>query len=595
MKNILQIIGLIQDGRKLFARSLILLAIAGLGSALAPLFLGGALNQLTKLAASHIPPEVAIRRIIWLLAAYLAFRLVSGVFDWTGSIAGNRLGYNLRTGLREQIFARLIGLSIDYYERSRVGETMEKVTTGISDLTNWIQNFLGFLFAQLVSLIVSLIVITRIEPALGIGMLAVIAASTAIKFSTRRSTIPLLKESRLLEESASGLASETISNMATVRSFGQERGIIARIHDLLGHYVDTQMRADNRLERAFWIGEYLILIATVIGLGVIAIGVVTGRHSPGDLLLGTLYFQFIASNSRPLSRLLSGTAQTDTSTGRIVEVLAELPTVTDAPGATQLKALGDIEFRDVSFTYPGKSHEVLTNISFIIPRGSTLALVGPSGVGKTTITKLLLRFYEPTRGQILLGGRDVHEFTQESIRRHIGMVMQDVALFNDTIEANLRFANSDATDDQLRSAAHTAHADAFIDKLPDGYQTLVGERGIRLSGGEKQRVAVARAVLRDPSLIILDEATSALDSESERYVQDGLAKLMRHRTAIIIAHRLSTVMKADQILVLQDGQVVDRGTHDSLASKHSGLYARLFKLQTEGVLAPQAANAKDAL
>jgi ABC-type multidrug transport system fused ATPase/permease subunit len=588
MRNILTIIGLIKDGRRLFNSSLVLLAIAGIGGALSPLFLGGALNQLTKLATAHTTHAVAIRNIVILLAGYLLVRIVTGIFDWTGSIAGNYLGYNLHNGLRERIISQLMHLQLDFYERQRVGEIMEKVGTGVGDLTNWVANLLGFMFAQLIGLIVSLLVITHIEPLLGVAMLIVTITNTFFKQRIRNITTPLLKEGRIQEETASGLASEAISNMATVRSFGREDSIMARIRAALDKYVTIQKRADFMLERTFWTGEYFVLFGTVIGLGVIAIGVVTGRHTPGDLLLGTLYFQQIASNSRPLGRLITSTAQTDTSAGRIVELLQEPALVVDAPDAVDLEGIGDVEFRDVSFAYPGNDRQVLDRVSFHLPAGRSLALVGPSGVGKTTITKLLLRFYEPTGGQILIGGRDVHEFTQDSVRRHIGVVMQDVALFNETIEANLRFANPDATEHELQAAAHSAHADVFIDKLPDRYATLVGERGIRLSGGEKQRIAVARAILRSPELIILDEATSALDSESERYVQDGLSRLMRQRTAVIIAHRLSTVMKADQILVLEGGRVVDSGTHHELTSKKTGLYSRLFKLQTEGALDPKS-------
>jgi ABC-type multidrug transport system fused ATPase/permease subunit len=272
------------------------------------------------------------------------------------------------------------------------------------------------------------------------------------------------------------------------------------------------------------------------------------------------------------------------SAERAVELLHVKSTVTDAPDATPLQRLESVEFRNVSFVYPGKEKAILSGVSFRLEAGQTLALVGPSGVGKTTITKLLLRFYDPTEGEILINGRSARDFTQASIRDCLGMVMQDVALFNDTIEGNLRFAKPDATHAELASAAEAAHADVFISALPDGYKTLVGERGVKLSGGEKQRIAIARAILRDPQLAILDEATSALDSQSERYVQEGLQELLKGRTAIIIAHRLSTVRQADQIVVLQHGTVIEQGTHAELTDQKGGLYAHLFKLQTEGVL-----------
>jgi ABC-type multidrug transport system fused ATPase/permease subunit len=590
MRNILAVISLIRGGRRLFGSGLLLLALAGIGSAISPLFLGGALNHLTALATSHTPKDQALRQIAVLLGGYLLVRLTTNIFDWTGSLAGNRLGYNLRNGLRDRVITNLMGLPIDYFERQRIGEVMEKIGTGIGDMTNWVSNVLGFFFTQLVNLTVSLLIITRIEPWLGGVMLIITLINTAYKFRSRRAATPIIKQARKAEETASGLATEALSNMATVRSFGQEERIGSRIKHQLDEYVRLQYSADVTLERAFWTGEFVVIIASVIGLGVIAWGVVEGRHPAGDLLLGIIYFQNVASGSRPLGRLITGTIQTDASAGRIVELLSEPATVTDRPGAIDLDHLRTIEFDHVSFAYPGKLDPVLEDVSFTLPQGQTLALVGPSGVGKTTITKLLQRFYEPTGGRILINGRDITDFTQASVRRHMGLVMQDVVLFNDTVEANLQFARAEAGPEQLSAAAKVAHADVFIDRLPDGYQTLVGERGVRLSGGEKQRVAVARAVLRDPDLIILDEATSALDSESERYVQDGLQQLMSHRTAVVIAHRLSTVMRADQIIVMESGRIVDQGTHRQLTSKRSGLYARLYQLQTTGALVDEAAS-----
>jgi len=243
-----------------------------------------------------------------------------------------------------------------------------------------------------------------------------------------------------------------------------------------------------------------------------------------------------------------------------------------------LKVLGVAARKLISY----HQHSDLARVDQIVAllkAGQTLALVGPSGVGKTTITKLLLRFYVPTSGKILIYGQPIENFTQDSVRGLIGTVMQDVALFNETIEENLRFARPKATDQEIRSAAKTAHADIFIDKLPLNYKTLVGERGIKLSGGEKQRVAIARAILRDPQLIILDEATSSLDSRSEQFVQDGLHKLMSNKTAVVIAHRLSTVTHADKIIVLEKGKVLEQGNHDQLLKK-KGLYAKLFSIQS---------------
>jgi len=256
------------------------------------------------------------------------------------------------------------------------------------------------------------------------------------------------------------------------------------------------------------------------------------------------------------------------------------PTVLDAPDAIDLERIETVEFDHVGFSYPNKDFSALEDVSFRIQSGQTLALVGLSGAGKTTVIKLLLRFYDPTSGRILINGLDLRSYRQESLRNAFGVVLQDVALFNDTIQENIAFAKRGATMDVLREAARAANADDFIQRLPDGYATMVGERGIKLSGGEKQRVAIARALLKDPSLIILDEATSALDSQSERLVQEGLRHLMAGRTAVVIAHRLSTIRNADQILVMENGKVIEYGHHSALA-QGQGLYARLHALQSQ--------------
>lgn len=285
-----------------------------------------------------------------------------------------------------------------------------------------------------------------------------------------------------------------------------------------------------------------------------------------------------------IGRFIIATSEVDITAERVVEMLETKPTIVEAPDAVDLQTIDSIEFKNVSFRYPGKRRTILDNVSFQLKSGQTLALVGHSGTGKTTITKLLMRFYDPTSGMVLINGQDIKTFTQASLRQHIGVVMQDVALFNDSVQANIALARPNASASDIRKAAKQAHASEFIAKLSEKYKTLVGERGVKLSGGEKQRVAIARAILKQPQLIILDEATSALDSESEAQVQAGLTELRKGRTSVIIAHRLSTIMAADQILVMESGAVVERGVHETLVKKRGGVYAKLFGLQTKGFL-----------
>lgn len=380
-----------------------------------------------------------------------------------------------------------------------------------------------------------------------------------------------------------GHITETIQNMTTVRTLVSEEAQYERYYQVSGKFRDLRLK-QFPIEWAHNAGRELVEALGVIAVvGIVAIGAVGGRYSAGDILLIALLVQQVMNNLRPIARFIDTTGDVSTSCQRIVDLLEVEPTVVDQPGAAELPEIQSVEFRDVDFTYPGLARPILNNVSFKLERGQTLALVGPSGTGKTTLIKLLLRLYEPTGGQILVNGQPVEKFTGNSVRQHMGVVMQDVALFNATFEENLRLASPNATQDELEEAVGLAHAKEFVDKLPEGYQTLVGERGIRLSGGQKQRLAIARAILKRPQLVILDEATSALDSVSEREVQEGLKSLVAERMSVVIAHRLSTIRHADVILVIEKGRVEEQGNHQQLMAA-KGLYAQLYNMQSDKLL-----------
>jgi ABC-type multidrug transport system fused ATPase/permease subunit len=385
-------------------------------------------------------------------------------------------------------------------------------------------------------------------------------------------------------ERAMGKLNESIGLATSVRSLSaeptQRQAFDGKIAEwLTGRTQEYRVQWRSNIYRGTINSVGLILPVIIV-----CYGAVKGQYTAGDVYLILSFTQIYLSSLSPISRLISDTGDVDTAAERIMEILDEQPTVVDSPNAVVLESIETLEFQNVSFLYPGTKRPILDDISFKLNERKTIALVGPSGAGKSTIIKLILRFYEPSSGQILINDQPIETFTQASVRLHLGVVMQDVALFNDTAAENLRLARPNATMKELQTAASIAHADIFIEKLPDKYKSIVGERGIKLSGGEKQRMAIARAILRDPDLIILDEATSALDSESERFVQEGLQRLMEGKAALVIAHRLSTIRRADMILVLKDGQIVERGDHTKLANKKSGLYARLYELQTAGAI-----------
>jgi len=478
----------------------------------------------------------------------------------------------------------MTGLSIDYYEKTRVGEIMDRFST-ITQITMWLRQLTEGTLANILQMFFILAVLLFKSPLVGLIMLFVIPFNILDSWRSLHDTRPFRRGWERLAGRMAGLLAEMVSNIATVRSFGGEAAVKQRYDDTQKewkvqrgtlHILEMRSNLTRNVVNAFAIVGAVILVSR---------GALAGIYTPGDILLVLTLTQNLITTIAPITRLINQSGDIETSAERLNELLGVQPDVLDHPDAVELDGIETLEFDNVSFAYPGTSNPVLQNVSFRLPAGKTLALVGHSGTGKTTIIKLLMRFYDPTSGRVIINGRDIRFYTQRSLRAQMGVVLQDVALFNDSIEENIAFARRDADAEAVREAAIAAHAEAFIQRLPEGYDTLVGERGIKLSGGEKQRVAIARAILKDPQLIILDEATSALDSESEQLVQAGLGKLMKGRTAVVIAHRLSTVMNADQILVMQGGRVIEKGDHANLVNQDGGLYAKLYQLQVQGQLA----------
>lgn len=584
MRNIFQLIKLTPGYKGRFIRVMLIDAFLGIGATVTPYIFKIIVDNIVSLTHTHANVQAIQSTVIGCIVLVASIRLVTIAGNFLQDRVSDTLYLEIVWGLRRQLFKHLVNLSIEYYEQHRAGEIVQRVTNATIELRTLIQQWAEGSLISILTVTFIMVVLLIHVPLVGLLSLIMIPAMLTGAILRIRRTQPLQREWLKLAEKTVGTMNETISLITTVRSFAQEKAHIKRFEAETAMFTEARMK-HFRIEWRLTALQSVIVSITAIGaLAIVAIGALRGVYTPGDIILVLTYVQMIIANIQPIVRLIVNTGEAEISAERAIELLHITPTVTDHPDAVALEKLKSIEFKDVSFRYPDKGREVLRHISFTLKSGHTLALVGQSGVGKTTITKLLMRFYDPTGGQILINGQDIRNFTQASVREHIGVVMQDVALFNDTIEENLRFAKAEVSDTELKVAAATAHADIFINKLPEQYATLVGERGVKLSGGEKQRVAIARAILRDPQLVILDEATSALDSESEQYVQDGLKGLLKDRTAIIIAHRLSTVRQADHIIVLQDGTVLESGTHTELANQQGGLYAKLLKLQTEGVL-----------
>ncbi|HSX42412.1 MAG TPA: ABC transporter ATP-binding protein [Candidatus Saccharimonadales bacterium] len=578
MKNIWRLFELVPRYKARLLKVVLVNSILGFAGLAIPYVFRNLLNIVVASVRTGWSATVA-HKIFWSLGLMFGIYVVNAFFDYIAERLSDFLFIDVIWEIRRAVFKHLTSVSIDYYEQNRSGEILSRINTGTMDFGQWV---MGLADGVLGSVLMTIFVVTFLWikiPAVGIIMTISLPINFYWAISKVIKTKALRQEWHKHTEKGMGEMTETISQITTVRSFAQEKYKFDRYLTAIDGYRDIRLKQ----ARVEWWTNYnraiLNSVTIVLALGVTAYGVLTGHNSVGDVALVSWYLLQIRGTINPLSRTIINTGDLETSAERLVHILNVKPTVVDAADAKPLPGIESIEFQDVSFHYPGKATDVLRGISFKLAKGQKLALVGPSGVGKTTVTKLLMRFYAPTGGEILINGQPIENFSQNSIREKVGTVMQDVALFNDTIEENLRFAKPEASAEELAAATKIAHADNIIDKLPDGLQTLVGERGIKLSGGEKQRIAIARAVLRDPQLIILDEATSSLDSESEKFVQDGLEKLMKNRTAVMIAHRLSTIQKADQILVLDNGKIVERGTHRDLV-KNQQLYARFLSLQT---------------
>lgn len=576
MKNIRRVIGLLKElhGRMIFM--VLATVVVGIGTLATPYAFKLITDEVSKAVSGG--SSAAMSRIVQLLIILGAIQIVQRIFEYIGEYLADNLRLDLFFGLRRRLMEHALGLSLDYYETHPAGTISDKMTEGVYSFGLWMDDLAQNSLLQIIAIVFGLVIMLFVSPAAGLITLAAVVLRLIITGRKLVHVGTLRREGKRRYWFLQGMMVETISNMATVRSVSSEEAVNNRFIKTY-EWIREIRHKQIVLERRYNLFSRLVFsLGLIVVLGVVAAGAINGQYTVGDILLVSIYFTSIMGALVPLSFFFDRTADVDSAAAGIVELLDVKPTVTDAPHARKLDELKSIEFKNVSFHYPAHTKNVLDNISFELSGSRTVALVGPSGTGKTTITKLLMRHYEPTAGQILVNGEDISNFKADSLRGHFGVVMQDVTLFNANLEDNLKLARPDASKMDLEEAVKGSYLQEFIDNLPDGYQTQVGERGIKLSGGQKQRVAIARAMLRKPQMIILDEATSALDSQSEQEVQKGLTKLMTGRMAVIIAHRLSTVRHADEIIVIKRGKIMERGDHDQLITKE-GLYHKLYTMQ----------------
>ena len=522
---------------------------------------------------------VAYGVVATMVLAYAGARFTGVLSDNLRNALFEKVGQNAARRLAGQVFRHIHDLSLRFHLERRTGSLTKIVERGTKSIDMMLY-FLLFNIAPTFIELAAICVIFFVK--FGAGLVAATLAMVAVYITFTRVVTDwrakLQREMNDVDNKAIGRAVDSLLNYETVKYFGAEEREARRYDDAISAFTRAATRNETSLA---WlnIGQALITNMMMAGAMVFTVwGWSRGRFTPGDVVLvNSLLMQLF----RPLDMLgwvyrsiRQGLIDMEAMFG-LLDTPAE---VVDKPAAEPLRVTrGEVRFEGVRFGYEPE-REILEGLDLTIPAGTSCAIVGPSGAGKSTLARLLYRFYDPTAGRIAIDGQDISDVTQRSLRSVIGIVPQDTVLFNDTIGYNIAYGRDGASQQQIEAAAKGAAIDSFIRSLPDGYESMVGERGLKLSGGEKQRVAIARTLLKNPPLLVLDEATSALDSRTEEAIQQTLDRIAESRTTIMIAHRLSTVVHADQIVVLEDGQVVERGTHDALLAR-GGLYAELWARQ----------------
>ncbi|SHI43813.1 ATP-binding cassette, subfamily B [Aureimonas altamirensis DSM 21988] len=490
------------------------------------------------------------------------------------------LGERVVASLRKDVFAQVTRLSQDFYDRTMSGEIVSRLTADTTQVKSAVGSTASLALRNAILVTGSLAMMVFTAPALSFIVIAVIPVIVVPLIAIGRQ---VRRKSRAAQDTlahASAYATEAIGAMRTVQAFTAEDMATSRYTQAVD---DAFEAARGTIKARAFLTAFAIFLVFSSIVAVLWIGsqqVITGEMTAGTLGQFILYAVFAASALGQLSEVWGDLALAAGATERLTELLVEEPSVPEAVPALPMPqpARGAIAFHDVSFAYPAGGMPAVSGLSFTIRPGETVAIVGPSGAGKSTVFSLIERFYDPTSGHIEMDGSDIRTVSKNALRSRIALVPQDVAAFAASIADNIAFGRADATRDEIESAARSAMAEGFIRDLPEGYDTKVGERGVTLSGGQRQRLAIARAILRDAPVLLLDEATSALDSQSERAVQEGLETLMRGRTTLVIAHRLATVLKADRILVMSGGRIIEEGTHASLSAS-GGLYSELARMQ----------------
>lgn len=575
MKSIWRIIRFTRELWGYYIAISVFTILVAVTSQLQPLFTKGAIDQVTKLSGNgHANIKLVAIFAVLIFVTDVAQTILSNIGGYFGDI----MSAKLQQHLSQRYYEHVISLPQRYFDTELSGKIINRMNRGISQIANFMQvvsnNFLQFLFSTLLSLIIVAIYSWQV------ALMLLVLYPVFIWLTTRTSGKWQAYQKTINEEQdiASGRFAEAIGQVRVVKSFLQELRELTFFGKRYSKAVETTKPQSRLWHRQDVVRRMALNVIFLVVFVYIFVEAARGVYSVGTMVLLIQYAMLIRIPIFTISFLVDQTQRAIANTEDYFEVMDVEPELTDQPGAKELRVgAGEVVFDDVRFGYDHNA-PVLQGVSFTIPSDSKTALVGESGQGKTTLTNLLLRLYDVNDGQIRIDNQNVSEVTQASLRKNIGVVFQEPALFSGTIRDNISYARPKAAEKEIIDAAKAANAHEFISKFDKGYDTEIGERGLKLSGGQKQRIAIARALLKDAPILILDEATSSLDSRSEHMVQQALERLMKNRTTLIIAHRLSTIQHVDQVVTLRNGTVDEVGAPAELA-KTSGIYAQLLRLQ----------------